>query len=76
MWVPGGNAQLDALEFPDAYFDRIAVLRDLVAGFDREIVSLDRDIHLTLWDDAGCNAVQAIYGVGRIFAAVFVAGKW
>ena len=73
MWGPGGNAQLDSLELPDAYFNRIAVLRDLVDTFDREIVFLDRDIHLILDDDAGYNAVQAIYGVGRIFAAVFVA---
>jgi transposase len=73
MWGPGGSAQLDSLELPDAYFNRIAVLRDLVDAFDREIVFLDRDIHLILCDDAGYNAVQAIYGVGRIFAAVFVA---
>ena len=73
MWGPGGNAQLDSLELPDAYFNRIAVLRDLVDIFDREIVYLDRDIHLILCDDAGYNAVQAIYGVGRLFAAVFVA---
>lgn len=73
MWGPGGTAQLDSLELPDAYFNRIAVLRDLVDTFDREIVFLDRDIHRILCDDAGYNAVQAIYGVGRVFAAVFVA---
>ena len=71
--APAASAQLDSLELPDAYFNRIAVLRDLVDTFDREIVFLDRDIHLILCDDAGYNAVQAIYGVGRIFAAVFVA---
>ncbi len=73
MWGPGGNAQLDSLELPDAYLNRIAVLRDLVDALDREIVFLDRDIHRILCDDAGYNAVQAIYGVGRTFAAVFVA---
>ena len=73
MWGPGGNAQLDSLELPDAYFNRIAVLRDLLEAFDREIVFLDRDVHRILVDDAGYNAVQAIYGVGRTFAAVFVA---
>ena len=73
MWGPGGNAQLDSLELPDAYFNRIAVLRDLVDALDREIGFLDRDIHRILCDDAGYNAVQAIYGVGRTFAAVFVA---
>ena len=70
---PGGSAQLDSLELPDAYFNRIAVLRDLVEAYDREIVFSDRDIHRILDDDAGYNAVQAIYGVGHVFAAVFVA---
>ena len=73
MWGPGGSAQLDSLELPAAYFNRIAVLRDLVEIYDREILFIDRDIHLILDDDAGYNAVQAIYGVGRVFAAVFVA---
>jgi transposase len=73
MWGPGGSAQLDSLELPDAYFNRIAVLRDLVELYEREIGFLDRDIHRILCDDAGYNAVQAIYGVGRVFAAIFVA---
>ena len=73
MWGPGGSAQLDSLELPAAYFNRIAVLRDLVEVYDREIGFLDRDIHLALRDDAGYEAVQAIYGVGHVFAAVFVA---
>ena len=60
MWGPGGNVQLDSLELPDAYFNRITVLRDLLDAFGREIVSLDRDIHRILCDDAGYNAVQAI----------------
>ena len=34
------------------------------SSIDREIVFLDRDIHRILSDDAGYNAVQAIYGVG------------
>jgi transposase len=41
--------------------------------YDREIGVLDRDIHMKLRGDDGYNAVQAIYGVGRVFAAVFVA---
>jgi transposase len=73
MWGPGGASQFDALELPDAYEHRIEVLRDLVIAYDREIVSLDRKIHLALREDRGYNAVQAIYGVGRVFAAVFVA---
>jgi transposase len=73
MWGTGGAAQFDSLELPDAYFNRIGVLRDLVDIYEREISFLDRDIHLMLRDDAGYNAVQAIYGVGQVIAAVFVA---
>jgi transposase len=73
MWGIGGAAQLDALELPAAYTNRIEILRDLVTTYDREITFLDRDIHLQLRGDPGYEAVQAIYGVGRVFAAVFVA---
>ena len=73
MWGPGGAAQLDALELPDAYTNRLEVLRDLIAVYDREITSLDRDIHLALRHHRGYQAIQAIHGVGRVFAAVFVA---
>jgi transposase len=73
MWGIGGAAQFDALCLPDAYEHRIEVLRDLVAIYDREIASLDRKIYLLLRNHPGYNAVQAIYGVGRVFAAVFVA---
>jgi transposase len=55
-----------SLELPDASFNPIAVLRDLVELYDREIGLLDRDIHRILSNDAGDNAVQAIYGVGRL----------
>ena len=73
MWGVGGAAQLDSLELPDAYLNRLGVLRDLVEVYDREISSLDRDTHLAFRDHPGYNAVQAIYGVRRVFAAVFVA---
>jgi transposase len=73
MWGTGGAAQFDSLRLPDAYTNRLGVLRDLVDLYEREITFLDRDIHLMLRDDAGYNAVQAIYGVGQVFAAVFVA---
>ncbi len=73
MWGIGGAAQFDALELPDAYEHRIEVLRDLVVIYDREIASLDRKTHLALREHPGYNAVQGIYGVGRVFAAVFVA---
>jgi transposase len=73
MWGPGGTAQFDALQLPDAYQNRLGVLRDLIAVYDREITVLDRDIHIALRGDRGYQAVQAIFGVGRVFAAVFVA---
>jgi transposase len=73
MWGPEGAAQLDSLRLPGAYTNRLAVLRDLVDLYDHEITVLDRDIYLALRDDAGYNAVQDIYGVGEVFAAVFVA---
>ena len=49
------------------------MIRDLVATYDRLITELDRDIHIRLKGDRGYEAVQAIYGVGRVFAAIFVA---
>jgi transposase len=73
MWGVGGAAQFDALELPDAYENRRSVRRDLIGGYEREIGVLDRDIHIALRADRGYQAVQAIYGVRRVFAAVFVA---
>ncbi len=37
----GGTAQFDALELPDAFDHRLAVLRDLVHFYDDEIARLD-----------------------------------
>ena len=73
MWGTGGAAQFDALELPRAYTHRIEVLRDLVCLFDREILEIDRQTHLLLRHDPGYKAVQAIYGVGEVMAAIFVA---
>ena len=61
------------MELPDAYTNRLEVLRDLIAVYDGEITTLDRDIHLALRHHRGYQAIQAIHGVGRVFAAVFVA---
>jgi hypothetical protein len=65
MWGESGTAQFDALELPDAFDHRLAVLRSLVHTYDEEIARLDRTIHSICKDDAGYNAVQAIYGVGK-----------
>jgi transposase len=73
MFGPGGSAQLDALQLPDAYMSRIASLRRLVEIFDGEVSALDRQIHRELKDDPGYRAIQVIDGVGPILAAVFVA---
>ena len=73
MWGIGGAAQLDALELPAAYTNRIETLRDLVTMYDREI-TFSRSRHSPAAPRRpGYEAVQAIYGVGRVFAAVFVA---
>lgn len=73
MWGESGTAQFDSLELPDAFDHRLAVLRDLVHYYDEEITRLDRTIHSICKDDPGHKAVQAIYGVGKVMAAVFVA---
>jgi hypothetical protein len=70
MWGPGGTAQLDALELPDAYAYRIESLRDLIIYFDRELDSLDARIHAQLKNDPGYRAIQQIDGVGRVLGAI------
>src|SRR5438477_5083294 len=64
MFGPGGTAQLDALQLPDAYMSRIASLRRLVEIFDGEVSALDRQIHRELKDDPGYRAIQVIDGMG------------
>jgi transposase len=73
MFGPGGQAQLDALRLPRGYTNRIESLRDLIIFFDREVTMLEREIHQMLKDDKGYNAIQKIPGIGRVFAAIFVA---
>ncbi|HMK99419.1 MAG TPA: IS110 family transposase [Acidimicrobiales bacterium] len=73
MFGPGGNAQLDALELPAAYADRIESLRELIRRYDREVKLVERELHIVLKDHPGYQAIQVIPGVGKIFAAIFVA---
>ena len=73
MWGLAGTAQLDSLELPMAYSLRLESLRDLIELYGREIEILDRHIHMSVKDDRGYKAVQAIHGVGPVLAAVFVA---
>ena len=73
MFGPGGLAQLDQLLLPEPYMARIGSLRKLIELFDHEVVTLEREIHKVLRDDAGYKALQQIPGVGRVLAAIFVA---
>jgi transposase len=73
LWGVAGPAWLDTLELPRPYMIRIDSLRDLVEGYNKEIDMLEREIHKMLKDHPGYRAIQAIPGIGRIMAAIFVA---
>jgi transposase len=73
MFGPGGNVQLDALELEPAYTNRIESLRDLIERYDREVALFERLIHQQLRGHTGYQAIQALTGVGRTIAGIFVA---
>jgi transposase len=73
LWGPTGSEYLDELELERGYTVRLESLRDLVEIYDREVAMLEREIHGWLVDDVGYWAIQAISGVGRVLAAIFVA---
>ena len=73
MFGPAGNAQLDAMAISDSYAIRLESLRDLIALYDREVAMIERHIHRRLKGQPGYEAIQAIDGVGRTLAAIFVA---
>lgn len=73
LWGPGGARFLDETPLGEAYGYRIESLRDLIGHYDREISELDRRVHVRLRDDVGYQTIQQLAGVGRVFAAVFVA---
>src|SRR6195256_750805 len=73
MFGPAGTRQLDALELGAPFAHRVRSLRELIALYDREIASLERDVHQHLKHDRGYRAGQAINGVGPISAAALVA---
>jgi transposase len=72
MFGPKGQRFLDAMELADAYLVRVESLRDLIERYDREVGMLERRIHELLRDDRGYQAIQALDGVGRTLAAIFV----
>ena len=73
MFGPAGQVQLDEMGLGRNYTIRVESLRDLIEVYDREIVMLEGDIHRHLRHHRGYQAVQAINGVGRTIAAIFVA---
>jgi transposase len=68
-----GQRFLDLVPLDEGYTIRVESLRDLIEVYDREIAMLEPEIHRWLRDDAGYRAIQAIHGVGRTMAAIFVA---
>ena len=73
LWGLAGTAYLNELELADGYHIKVESLRDLVELYDREVAMLERAIHRRLNEDNGYRAIQAIDGVGRVLAAIFVA---
>jgi transposase len=73
LWGPHGARFLDETHLGEAYEYRIDSLRGLIEVYDIEVAELDSRIHLRLADDTGYRVIQQLSGVGRVFAAVFVA---
>jgi transposase len=72
MFGSKGQQLLDAMELADAYLVRVESLRDLITVYDREVGMLEHRIHELLRDDRGYQAIQALDGVGRTIASIFV----
>jgi transposase len=73
MFGPAGQRFLDEVPFDRAYALRVESLRELVDALDKEVTLFEREVHKLLKDDKGYRAVQAIDGVGKTMAAIFVA---
>jgi transposase len=73
MFCQAGQRHLDQMELGDVYVIRVESLRDLIELYDREVAMLERKIHHLLRHDRGYEAIQALNGVGRTIAAIFVA---
>ena len=70
---PTGQVFLDQVPLERDYAIRVESLRDLIEIYDREVDMLEPEIYRWLRGDAGYHAIQAIHGVGRTMAAIFVA---
>jgi transposase len=73
MFCQAGQRELDRMALADMYVVRVESLRDLIELYDREVAMLERKIHQLLRSDHGYEAIQALNGVGRTIAAIFVA---
>jgi transposase len=73
MFCQAGQRELDRMALGDVYVIRVKSLRDLIEVYDREIAMLERKIHQLLRNNPGYDAIQALNGVGRTIAAIFVA---
>ncbi len=73
MFGTTGQRFLDDVNFDPAYRLRVTSLRELIEALDNEVTVFEREVHKLLKDDKGYRAVQAIDGVGKTMAAIFVA---
>jgi len=73
LWGPAGDEFLSELALGDPYRGKVESLRELIDHYATEIGRLDPMIHDRLRNDPGYRTIQQLCGVGRVFAAVFVA---
>jgi transposase len=73
MFGPGGQRLLDKMPFDGVYAIPVESLRDLLEIYDRELVMIERETRRRFKGHPGYTAVQAICGVGRVMASIFVA---
>jgi len=73
MFGPGGQALLDKMPFEGAYAMRVDSLRKLLEIYSGELVVVEAELASRLSGHPGYYAIQAICGVGKIIAAIFVA---
>lgn len=73
LWGPAGDGYLTEIALREPYRYKTDSLRELIDHYDAEVARLDPMIHHRLSDHPGYRTVQQLSGVGRVFAAVFVA---
>jgi transposase len=73
VFGPGGQKLLDEMPLEGVYAQRVASLRKLLEYYAGELAVVEAELAARLKDHQGYKAIQAISGVGKIMAAVFVA---